>query len=102
MGRSGRTGGPDGRGTSGPDAWPVGRGGTSRRLRTVSEPVGTEQHDGTPEGEETMEQMLTVLLAIGIVATVTAVLIPMLSAAGTPERKAERDAGLEDQVAILR
>lgn len=49
-----------------------------------------------------MEQMLTVLLAIGIVATVTGILIPMLSGAGTPERKAERDAGLEDQVAILR
>lgn len=49
-----------------------------------------------------MEHMLTVLLAIGIVATVTGILIPMLSAAGTPERKAERDAVLEDQVAVLR
>ena len=49
-----------------------------------------------------MEQMLTVLLAIGIVAAVTGVLIPMLSAPGTPERRAERDASLEDQVAVLR
>lgn len=49
-----------------------------------------------------MDQMLTVLLAIAIVAAVTGVLIPMLSAASTPERKAERDAVLEDQVAALR
>lgn len=49
-----------------------------------------------------MEHMLTVLLATGIVAGVTGVLIPMLSAPGTPERRAERDAVLEDQLAVLR
>lgn len=49
-----------------------------------------------------MDQMLTVLFAIGIVGGVSAVLIPMLSAASTPERRRERDAALEDQVASLR
>ena len=49
-----------------------------------------------------MEHMLTVLLTIAVVAAVTGVLIPMLSAAGTPERKAEREALLEDQVGVLR
>lgn len=48
-----------------------------------------------------MDQMLTVLIAIGIVAAVTGVLIPMLS--GTPaERRVERDAGMEDQLTASR
>jgi hypothetical protein len=49
-----------------------------------------------------MDHMLTVLLATGIVAAVSGVLIPMLSAASTPERRRERDAALEDQVAAPR
>lgn len=49
-----------------------------------------------------MEAMLTVLLATGIVAAVSGVLIPMLSTASTPERQREREAALEDQIAALR
>jgi hypothetical protein len=49
-----------------------------------------------------MDQMFTVLLITALVAAVTGILIPMLSGAATPERKAERDAALSDQVSASR
>ncbi len=45
-----------------------------------------------------MDQLITVLIAIAIVTGATSVLIPMLSATPSPERKAERDAALEAQL----
>lgn len=46
-----------------------------------------------------MDQLLTVLITIVVVGIVSGVLIPLLSGAQTPERRAERDAALEDQLA---
>lgn len=49
-----------------------------------------------------MDQMLTVLIVIALVAGVSGVLIPMLSGTATAERRAEHDAALSDQVAASR
>lgn len=44
-----------------------------------------------------MQELITVLVAVGIAGAAASILVPMLSGA-SPERRAERDAELRDQL----